>query len=74
MSNKIPYHTIIAAKSGDTVPIAKKLAHYTLYIRYWAKGDDWIYQEAQAKLMYAVMLYFTPRYLPENFLELVQND
>ena len=64
MSNRIPYHTIIAAKSGDTDAMAKILAHYAPYTHYWAKGDDWIYQEAQAKLMCAVMLYFTPQHLP----------
>ena len=74
MSNRIQYHTIIAAKSGDTDAMEKILTHYAPYIQYWSKGDEQIYQEAQAKLMCAVMLYFTPQHLPENFLELLQND
>ena len=57
MSNRIPYHTIIAAKSGDTEAMEKILAHYAQYIRYWANGDNLIYQEAQVKLIYAVMKF-----------------
>ena len=57
MNNRIPYHTIISAKSGDTEAMANILSRYAPYIRYWSKGDDWIYQEAQAKLMYAVMKF-----------------
>ena len=57
MSNRISYQTIVSAKSGDTEAMTKILAHYAPYTHYWAKGDDWIYQEAQAKLMYAVMKF-----------------
>jgi len=57
MSNRIPYHTIVFAKSGDPEAMEKILSHYASYIRLWSKGDYWIYQEAQAKLMYAVMKF-----------------
>jgi len=58
MSSRIPYQTIVVAKSGDAEATAKILRHYAPYIRYWANGNDWIYQEAQAKLMRAIVLSF----------------
>ena len=48
MRNKIPYRTIVAAKSGDNEAMVQILAHYAPYIPLWSKGDYWIYQEAQA--------------------------
>ena len=57
MRNKIPYRTIVAAKSGDNEAMVQILAHYAPYIQLWSKGDYWIYQEAQAKLMCAVMKF-----------------
>ena len=57
MSNRIPYQTIVNAKSGDPEAMEKILSHYAPYIQHWANGDYWIYQEAQAKLMYAVMKF-----------------
>ena len=58
MSNRIPYQTIVDAKSGDVDAVVKILHHYAPYIRYWAKGNDWVYQEAQSKLLCAVMVNF----------------
>ena len=57
MSNRIPYQTIVAAKAGDPEAIANILRHYASYIRFWAKGNEWVYQEAQSKLMQAVMKF-----------------
>ena len=57
MSNRIPYQTIVYAKSGDTEAMEKILFHYAPYIRHWSKKDEWIYQEVQAKLMRAVMKF-----------------
>ena len=58
MSNRIPYQTIVNAKSGDPEAMEKILSHYASYIRHWSKGDEWIYQEAKAKLMCAVIVQF----------------
>lgn len=57
MSNRIPYQTIVNAKSGDTEAMEKILSHYAPYIRHWSQKDEWIYQEVQAKLMRAVMKF-----------------
>lgn len=57
MSIRIPYQTIVNAKSGDTEAMEKILSHYAPYIQHWAKGSDWVYQEAQSKLVYAVMKF-----------------
>ena len=54
MNNRITYQTIVSAKSGDAPAMVQILAHYAPYIQLWSKGDYWIYQEAQAKLMYAI--------------------
>ena len=62
MSNRIPYRTIVAAKSGNNEAMAKILSHYAPYIRQWSKGNYWIYQEAQAKLMCAVMKFNPPKF------------
>lgn len=57
MSNRIPYQTILAAKVGNSEAMSKILRHYAPYIRYWAKGDDWLYQEVQVKLLYAINMF-----------------
>ena len=57
MSNRIPYQTIVNAKSGDTEAMEKILSHYASYIRHWSKGNEQIRQEAQSKLVYAVMKF-----------------
>ena len=38
--------------------MAKILSHYVPYIRYWSKGDEQIYQQAQSRLMYAIVSGF----------------
>ena len=58
MRNKIPYRTIVAAKSGDNEAMAKILSHYAPYIRYCSKGDEQIYQQAQSRLMHAIAFGF----------------
>ena len=58
MSNRIPYRTIVAAKSGDNEAMAKILSHYAPYIRSWSKGDEQIYQQAQSRLLYAIVFGF----------------
>lgn len=57
MSNRIPYQTILDAKSGDPEAMEKIVSHYAPYIQYWSKGDERIYQEVQSKLMCAVMKF-----------------
>ena len=58
MSNRIPYQTIVDAKSGDPEAMEKILSHFAPYIQHWSKGDEWICQAAEAKLMYAVIVQF----------------
>lgn len=78
MSKRIPYSTILAAKTGDGEAMQKILRHYSSYIASFSKRaffdeygsryelvDDDIKQRIEAKLMYQIIYKFDPSRLPD---------
>lgn len=77
IANRIPYLTIVAAKSGDSAAMATILIHFAPYIRRYSKRtfydeygnhyefvDDEIRQRIEVKLMMGIVYKYDPEKLP----------
>ena len=80
MIERIPYETIVAAKSGDSCAMHAVLQHYAAYIAAHSKRtlhdeygncyefiDEDIRQRIEAKLMIQIIYKFDPTKLPTEF-------
>lgn len=78
MIKKVSYQTIVAAKAGDSLAMAKILRHYSGYINYYSRRtyidkfgnhyemvNEEIKQRIEAKLMYQIIDHFDPTKLPQ---------
>lgn len=77
MREAVPYHTILAAKLGDSEAMTAILRHYSHYIKYYSRRtffdkngdryelvDEDIKQRIEAKLMLQIIYKFDPDKLP----------
>ena len=79
MSDSVPYHTIIATKTGDADALKSILKHYRPYIDCYSRRtfydeygkhyefvDEDIRQRIEAKLLYQIIERFDPSQLPNG--------
>ena len=77
MFDRVPYDTIVAAKTGDSIAMAAILRHYAPYIAAHSKRrfhdeynnsyefiDEEIRQRIEAKLMIQIIYKFDPTRIP----------
>lgn len=82
MTERIPYSTILAAKTGDSEALHKILRHYSSYIASFSKRaffdeygnryelvDEDCRQRIEAKLMYQIIYKFDPYKIPSKGAE-----